>query len=189
MCIQFEIFFWTLGTMPCDGEFERRIHGHSQDLIGILEGGHRVEYFIDCEPRASYMLVPRCDIEDVQDAGFYDDRIQQFCHNDSDCMKRIARFRVAYWTLCDEKDKAEQRRESLAVRAKATRAMRDVWWEWISVYENHKGCVERREACAEWQKLVAAGIVLPGKRYPAEQRLGQSPHEYDEPLEGFERFL
>lgn len=81
----------------------------------------------------------------------------------------------------------ESVREARIVQDEFTSRWRKAYDDWMSAYENHRDCPDRRQMSQLFQELKRAGIVLDQMYMPDATRLGAHPSSAQEPIVGITR--
>ena len=182
MCIQYNIEFW-LPVGNDQPDWERKVkRGLAQP--GTNPAATRIKFH---ECRGAFLKQARCDPTLVRQGGCYGGRILDFCYQDEDCLERVVDFQATYNTTRRDAELAEQNRLHPDTQAEVNREWRKAYDEWMSAYEHHRGCPDRRAVSTIFQELKRVRIVTDSSYLDDEDRLGPHPGTAREPIVGINR--
>ncbi|KAK6430223.1 hypothetical protein LTR95_013624 [Oleoguttula sp. CCFEE 5521] len=190
MCKKHTLVFWSNPPSGTPANYESRLRSQFGTRL-VADYSQATDSFVFYELCSSSVLAirPTCPASRIVDAGIVEDKTQPFCQVDDECTARLYEFQTRFEDLLRRQQADERAGSASQITLEEQRQhnveLRQVWREWVSVYENHAGCFERRNAHPVWRRLTRARVVPPMGEQP--ERLGVYPHVYDEPQVGFER--
>lgn len=107
--------------------------------------------------RGDILRSPRCGSARISNDNTV--RVKNFCNHDRICLGRLKNFHDIYQARLRVYEQSERDRESYAWRCMYMQHLRTAYDEWVSAFENHRGCNGRRNADAEFVALDRAGIL------------------------------
>jgi hypothetical protein len=182
MCICYHIEFW-LPVSNDKPDWERRVKR------GLVQPGLNVDAriipFYEC--RGRFLLHAVCPGKDIRQGGCYRGRILDFCYQDNDCFVRMAELQAACTAAQREAEAMEALREHPTLQTGATDRWRQAYDDWMSAYEHHRDCPDRRYMSRLFQDLKRAGVVLDKMYIDDATRLGVHPRSAPQPIVGINR--
>nr|OQO22647.1 hypothetical protein B0A51_09951 [Rachicladosporium sp. CCFEE 5018] len=190
MCKEHTLVFWSSPPTGTPAKYESRLRPQAGARL-VSDHSQATDSFVFYELCSNSVLAirPTCPASRIVDAGIVEDKTQPFCQVDDECTARLYEFQTRFDGLFRRQQADERAGSASTVSLEEQRAhnieLRQAWRDWASVYGNHTGCFERRNAHSMWRRLIRARAVPPVGEQP--ERLGVYPFVYDEPQVGFER--
>lgn len=182
MCIHYNMEFW-LPVKNDNPDWERKVKrglaqpDQNNDAIRVS--------FYEC--KGAFSTQARCRPGLIAQGGCYGGRITDFCYKDDDCLLRLVELQCA----CDAAKKAAEQADEDRVhpekQAEITQEWRKAYDDWMSAYEHHRECPDRRYMSQLFQKLKRANVVADKVYHPDSVRLGDHPGRAPEPIVGILR--
>lgn len=182
MCVHYTVEFWTPHANP-SAEVERRV------LRGIERPGRNRaakerEFWLH---NNEYLSRPRCPDANIQEGGYYFNRIFEFCFDDVDCRQRLEQFEAEYERCRQQIEYSESRLELPERQRFLAQQWSKAYNDWVSAYESHKDCPNTRSRHHHYSALHRAGVCIGGFGLPDKLRLGVNPNTVRMPSVGIER--
>lgn len=182
MCIRYNIDFW-LPISNDQPDWERRVkRGLAQPGWNT---GALVVHFYEC--RGKLLKQAACAPYEIRQGGCYRGRILDFCYQDEHCFLRMMEMQSACTAAKREAERMEGAREHPEIQTEVTNQWRKAYDDWLSAYEHHRGCPDRRYMSPLFQELKRAGIVFDKTYIDDATRMGAHPSTEAEPIIGITR--
>ena len=182
MCIHYNMEFW-LPVLNDNPDWERRVKrglaqpDHNNDAVRVS--------FYEC--KGVFSTQARCRLGLIAQGGCYGGRITDFCYKDDDCLIRLVELQCAYDAARKAAELADEDRLHPNRQAEITQEWRKAYDDWMSAYEHHRECPDRRYMSGLFQQLKRANVVADKVYLPDVVRLGEHPGKAPEPIVGILR--